>query len=258
MKTSNKLLLIAFGIVLSGILYTVYEVKMAFDTALSESRVVNDDIKLTGNVSEVSYEIDEIEELAVSGSVKAKIIKSDVDKIVLKGDSVLFKYVEIKADNDRLSVVLTKIRGHKVSVDADIFISHLQLDEIVASDGAQLSAVDVLENSDLDIEANAGAFVNLDVRCKVIKCSSNAGAQVMINGVTDRLEGSANAGAFIKANGLNAKSVKASANAGGQIYVFVTERLDASSNAGGIITYSGQPAKVNKSTMVGGIVTNGD
>lgn len=255
MKTSNKLLLIVLAIILSGMFYSLYRVKSFVGTALSENGIIADNVELTGEISEVGYDLDEFEIVEVNGAIEAKLKRGDKEKIVLRGDTALFRYVDVKVKNDKLEVSLTKIKGKKVKLEADIFMPKTALEKVVVNAGGQLSSNEIIKVSDIEVEANAGGFVDLELNCENVECMSNAGAQVTLTGVTERLEGSANAGAFIKAKKLKAERVSASANAGGQMFVSASEKLDASCVAGGIIVYSGDPKKVSKNTMLGGVLT---
>ena len=258
MKRSNKMLIIALALIVSGVFFMVYKVKTAVNSALSESGVVVDNPGISGVQAEKRYEIGAFERLVVNGSVVVKMIKSDTDKVVLRGDSMLLNFVEIEQRDQKLAVGLTKIKGRKIKVEVDIYTTNMQLTKISVNAGARLTSDETISSSDLDIDVNAGARIGLHVNCTSVACSSNAGAQASLTGSTTKFLGSANAGATIKAKNLKAKKVEASANAGAHVTVYASEVLEASCLAGGHVTYFGNPVKVDKSTLAGGRLQKGD
>ncbi len=258
MKTSNKLLIIAFILILSGAFFVIYKVKTFINIYTNEEVVYAKDLDLSGEVIEKTYQLQSFNNIRLDGGIKANLFKGDKNEMILHGDSTLIHYVEIEEHDGKLVVKLTSVKGKNIKVYADIYSTSLEIDDLNINAGASLNSEESIEVEDMDIDVNAGAHLNVILHCDKVNISCNAGAQAYLNGTTKDLSASANAGAFIKAKDLKAQKVNASANAGGHVTVYASEKIDASCVAGGNVSYAGNPEKVSKSTVAGGTLSKID
>lgn len=254
MKTSNKLLLIAFILIISGAFFVIYKVKTFINFYTSEEVVHAKDLELSGEVIEKTYKLQSFNNIRLDGGIKANLFKGEQNELILRGDPTLVNFVEVEEHGDKLVVKLTSVKGKNIRVNADIYTTSLEIDDINVNAGASLKSEEIFEVEEMDIDANAGAQISLSLFCEKVKCSNNAGGIANLQGTTKELSVNANAGGIINAQDLEAEKVDASANAGGIITVYASEKIDASCVAGGIISYAGNPEKVSKTTVAGGIL----
>lgn len=255
MKTSNKLLLIAFVLILSGTFYIIYKAKTFIEVSPNDHMVSARDLNLSGKTREKIVPISEFENLRVSGGIKAQLIHGNENKLVLRGDTVLLNYVEIEEYDHALSIRQTTVKGKRMDVEVDIITTNLEISDIKVNAGGQLNSKELITAKDLHVEANAGGNFNIRVEAESVSCSSNAGAHATLEGNTNDFSGRANAGASINAVDLKAEKVRIRANAGASASVYATQTIEAKCVAGGHVDYAGNPEKESKTTTAGGSIS---
>lgn len=243
MKTSNKLLLIAFAILLAGTVLVILKVKQF---------VVGESIEMSGTIANKDYEISDIEVLNIEGPVELEIIKSGNNKLTLDADSSVLKYITVTQTDKMLKIKLNTLYNKHIKVHGTLNINDFAFKSLEIGAGAQVSSVDTLVSDKLVIELNAGGRINIPVSCNQLECEANAGAGADLSGKTKEFKTSANAGAQINAGMLETEDTRAEANAGGFVLVKVSKSLDVHCSAGGTVKYIGQPDMKNIDINSGG------
>lgn len=249
MKTSNKLLIIAFGLILAGTVFIILKVKqfMNFDR-----------VELSGVNTEQIYDITDFNRLDVEGAVHLKLVQGNSNRLTLNVDTALLRHLEVNQPDDKLEIKLNSMRGKRYRVDGKLEVESINIEELNVNAGASFNMEDTLKVEDLEININAGGNAELGVLGRRVDCHVNAGGHVKLSGKTNKLNTSAVAGGNINARNLIAKDVSAETVAGGFISVYASESLDAKCSAGGQISYSGDPDKISKNTNSGGGISKAD
>ena len=227
-----------------------------------------------GKPTSKSYEGD-FDEIEVSESINATLIKSDLEKVVIHAPSDVIDYIVVENKGGKLSIyVESNIRLSMKNIRADIYAKDftsleanssatINLKDKFVQEKVEISASSSgsvfgsLEANDLKIESNSsGEFsgkiwaINLDM-----EASSSGSISVSGNSKNGKLE--ANSSGSISAQNLEIQNLEAESSSSGSITANVTQTLNAEANSSGSITIStkGNLAHqiINKST--GGSVT---
>jgi hypothetical protein len=252
MKTSNKLLLAAFALILAGTILILIKIKSFVSETISI--INNEKVELSGVTEEKDYNIASFTRLKVEGAISLELSKGSSNSLTVKADTAIIKHVNIDQGDGKLSIKLVNVQNKRARAQVKLIVSDLNIEHIAANAGAKLNVIDTLSSENIDIEVNAGGHGNFPVSCIEVECSANAGGFATLKGNAEKFRGSATAGGHVKARELYVKKAKAKAIAGGHVIISVSEELDADCTAGGVVKYNGNPTNKNVNTSAGGRV----
>ncbi len=254
MKTSNKILLIAYAILIAFAMLILLKVKQFIHSNLSFSE--HEKIELSGKVMDKTFDITGFSQLKVEGSISLDLSKGESNSLTIKADTVILKHVQVNQSDNKLTIKLINTHGKKHMATAVLHMPELILEDLDVNAGAIVESNDTLINSQINISLNAGAQTKVGLNCKQLDCSANAGAIARLYGKAEKIKASATAGAQIKADKLSAVKADANAIAGAQINLNVSSELNASCTAGGTVRYKGTPVIKNLNTTAGGRIVS--
>ena len=103
------------------------------------------------------------------------------------------------------------------------------------------------------IDSSAGADVNATgIHSTTLELEASAGARIQVNGSCDTLNIEASAGAQIDATSLACKTGNSNVSTGAQTRIYVTGLLNVDASTGGIVHAVGNPTKGEISLSTGG------
>jgi len=189
-------------------------------------------IKGNGDFATDQREIDEFENLDLSGAFTVKVNIGNRTDLKIEGDRNLLKYIKTVVKGNTLEISSKKdLRPKKKIV---IYITTPELNDVSVS-GANDLFINGLKNDEF--------FVNL----------SGAGS-VYVEGKTDDLQVSISGAANLNAKDLIAENVSVDISGAADAEVYANESLNATVSGVGNVTYYGNPKSINpKVSGVGSI-----
>jgi DUF4097 and DUF4098 domain-containing protein YvlB len=254
MKTSNKILLIAFAIMLASVVLILLKVKQYVYTNLDFSG--HEKIELSGVVTDKKYDITNFNQLKVEGAISLELSKGESNSLTIKADTAIFKQIQVNQSDNRLTIKLINTHGKRHMATAVLHMPEMILEDLNVNAGAIVESDDTLKGSQMNVSTNAGAQTRISLTCQQLDCSANAGSITSLSGKAENVKASATAGAQIKAYKLLASKADANAVAGAQIHLNVTSELNANCTAGGSVRYKGSPVIKRVNTTAGGSISS--
>lgn len=254
MKTSNKILLIAYAIMLAFVVLILLKVKQYIHTNLDFSG--HEKIELSGEVMDKTYDITSFTKLKVEGAISLDLSKGESNSLTIKADTAILKHVQVNQSDNKLTVKLINMHGKKHMATAVLQMPEMILENLDVNAGAIVESKDTLINDRINISANAGGQAKISINCQQLDCSANAGGIAVLSGKAEKVKANATAGAQIKADKLLATKADADAVAGAQIRLNVSSELNADCTAGGTVRYKGNPIIKSVNTTAGGRIVS--
>lgn len=200
----------------------------------------------------ITKELGEFSTVKVYNGIDLELVKSDENKIIITGDKA--DKVNIKNKNNTLKVSLNfpettadgkvKITLHYVS----------QLETIDANEGATITGKKI-KQSQIEIKAQEGAFINLVVDVKHLMVKTVSGAVIKLSGTTKNQTVEANLGGIYHGYNLIVSDLNyVRAGSGSKVEVQAGETLDAKVSFGGSIFYKGTPEVFKDKKVIGGVI----
>ncbi|MCF8236277.1 MAG: DUF2807 domain-containing protein [Bacteroidales bacterium] len=190
------------------------------------------------------------------GPINLELIQSAEEKVEIFAKGVDASEVVTELSGSELKVRL-KI-GIWQHVDVKVKVYYKELDEVTASAGSSVYSDETLVMKRLELSANSGSEIKLDVKTTNLKISSGQGSKITLSGTTDMMDVEVNTGGSLKAFDCNANDVYVEINVGGLAEVMAIEKIDAVTNIGGTIKYKGDPQTKSANTSMGGSIYSVD
>ena len=185
-------------------------------------------------------------EIGVSGSITATLVKSNETKIdikMIKGDE---ESLITEVEDGKLTVKFKKgLMNWNNNKKAEVTIYYKNLDEIDASAGCSVSSEEVVSGNSLDLDVSSGASVRLEVEGEMVDVDASSGATVTVKGSSERADIDASSGASVNAQYLEANHTSADVSSGASISCVAHKSIEAEASSGGSIKYKGDPAQKN-------------
>lgn len=197
--------------------------------------------------------LDPFTSVVIAGDIKARLVPGSTYQIDLSTEGVSPDDVTVYIKDGRLRV---KLYEGLLNDDeqASITIYYKELKELRTSAGAVVVHEGVLQADTLNLRANSGSELTLEVSTNHLEAIAAEGAILYVSGHTESQDANANTGGEYLAFNFDCRHTTVSANSGGIAEVIAIERLDANANLGGTIHYQGEPDyKTTRSFLSGGI-----
>jgi len=209
-------------------------------------------ILITGAITAqntISKTVGEFSELKVYDLINVEMIKSKENKVEISGKNA--SEVEIINKKGTLKIRL-KLEESFDGNKTDVKLYYSAVDIIDVNEGANVSSQENIEQFELELKAQEGGSIKLNIITKETIVKSISGGTIELIGTTNHQKISLGTGGIFKAENFLTESTDVSIKAGGEAYVNATEVLDIKIRAGGDVYIYGDPKKVNESKALGG------
>ncbi len=244
MKTANKILLIAFGLIILTIIAILISIRVELSKPIIEG---------SGNMIEIERELAVFESINIKGPIAVTLQQNGAHTISIIADDNIANLVETNVRNNRLNIKLKEPVHRDTRITVEVSVSDIS--EINASAGAKISAGNALRGDNLGHELRSGANSSLELYFNEMKLNVQGGASTVLHGRIDILEANSTAGANINAKDLKVQACHVTGSKGAQSSFFVSGSLHVNAKSGAVVSYTGNPAvKVWKTSFGGSIV----
>jgi len=203
----------------------------------------------------ITKTVGEFSELKVYDLINVKLIKSTENKVEISGKNA--SDVVIVNKNGTLKIRLNleeSFDGNKT----DVKLYYTGFDVIDVNEGSYVSSDEQISQFELELKAQEGGLINLNIDTKETKIKSITGGIVELQGKTNNQDINIGTGGVLKASEFSSENAKVAIRAGGEAYVNATELMDIKIRAGGDVYVYGNPKKVNESRALGGRIKRMD
>jgi hypothetical protein len=234
MKTSNKILLVSFGVVLLSIAILAFTVGRVFR--------IPDHYESTGNATEVMNAAP-FTEIEVQGKFRIHYTQGTVKKVVIKTDSSLLKLVVSDISNGTLHLRTSEPITSRQHIDVEVSTDSITRASIHA--GGIFQTEKKMKVHQFTGEGSAGAIYKVEGDFVNLTLEFSAGVVGDFSGKCDFLDVSSSAGTVLNSSDLVARNGNVSSSAGSVNNIYVTDKLDIHASAGSIVRCKGNPKTKN-------------
>ena len=197
----------------------------------------------------VDKEVGSFNEIKVYDLIEVNLIKSDINKIIVKGDNIYdVKFVnkngvlKLRMDTD------SKFQGEDTFVE----VYYTSFGIIDGNEGAKIVCNEIVEKDNLILRTQEGARIVVGMEVRDLEVKAVTGGIVEVSGLVKSQSVSINTGGVYEGRELKSEVASIKLSAGGEAEIFASEQIDVSVKAGGEVQVYGNPKNVNKKTMAGG------
>ncbi len=250
MKTSNKLLTAALGLILLVGLISMITLR----TSLVPRGIGDGDHLITGSgpMQKKKLDVASFSKLLAMDGLTFELVAGE-EFVEIEAEENLLEYFETRVDGDRLQMEVKEGYTLRPSSDKQIkvTIGYEKIHNIRANAHSRVISQDTVFSESLSLNATSSGTIDINAVTKNLDLNANSGGQIILAGSTSFIKGNANSGGTIKAEKVTSITGDVKANSGGQVNIFVQDYLKASANSGGSIGYKGDP-KVDQRSNSGG------
>lgn len=197
----------------------------------------------------IDKEVGDFHEIKVFDLIEVNLIKSDENRIFIKGENV----DEIKFVNkDGVLKLRMQLDKKFQGEDTLIEVYYTDLEIIDGNEGARIVANELVKQDRIEVRAQEGASIRLGLEVENIDIRAVTGGIVEASGIATNQFVVINTGGIVEARELKTEEASVKISAGGEAELFVSEKVDINVKAGGDVYVYGNPREVNKTTFAGG------
>ncbi len=197
----------------------------------------------------VEKDMGSFNEVKVFDLIEVNLIKSDENKVLIKGDNVDDINLVNKNGVLKIRMELDKsFHGENTFVE----VHYSLLDVIDGNEGAKISSNETITQNAIELKTQEGAQIKVGLDVSYLTVRAVTGGIVEASGVSVNQNVVLNTGGIYEGKHLRTEVTKVKITAAGKAVVFASNRADLNVKAGGNIDVFGNPKEVNKKTFVGG------
>jgi hypothetical protein len=197
----------------------------------------------------VDKDMGSFNEIKVFDLIAVNLIKSDENKVLIKGDNV--DDINLINKNGVLKIRMELDKSfHGENTFVEVHYSHL--DVIDGNEGAKISSNETIVQNAIELKAQEGAQIKVGLDISYLTVRSVTGGIVQASGISKNQSVVLNTGGIYEGKELRTEIASIKISAGGEAEIFATESADLKVKAGGDIDVYGNPKNVTKNTFVGG------
>jgi hypothetical protein len=199
----------------------------------------------------INKEVGDFYKIKVFDLIEVNLIKSDENRIIIKGDYVH----DIKVVNNDGTLKLRmqldkKFRGEDTFIE--VFYKHL--DVIDGNEGAKIVCNELIKQKHLEIRSQEGAQIKAGLDVVDLEVRAVTGGIVEVSGLAENQWIVLNTGGIFEGRELKTSNTDIKITAAGEAEIFASDKVDINVKAGGDVYVYGNPRNVNKKTLAGGRV----
>ena len=208
-------------------------------------------LSMTGLTAQgtVDREVGEFREIKVFDLIEVNLIKSDENRILIKGRNTQDINFVNKDGVLKLRMPLEKkFQGE----DTFIEVYYTDLRIIDANEGARIIGNEQLVQDRIELRAQEGAQIEIGLSVSDAKIRAVTGGIINASGIATNQEITLNTGGIFEGRDLKTDYTGIRVSTGGEAELFASKEVDIQIRAGGDVRVYGDPQRVNKDTMMGG------
>ena len=188
----------------------------------------------------------------VSNSIKAELVKGDVNKVEIIASGIDVGKVETSVVGDALEVRLARgnYRNHSVRV----VVTYVDIQGVEATSSAQVVAKSKIEALEAYLATSNNAYLEANVEADKLNLEAATNSRIFIKGNVKQLEVNAYTNAQVDGMNLVAQKVNVLGNTTASISFTATSSINGSLATAAKIVYDGNPSEVNVKTGTGGSI----
>ncbi len=197
----------------------------------------------------VDKEVGEFREIKVYDLIEVNLIRSDENRILIKGDHS--EDIQFVNKNGVLKLRMQldkKFQGE----DTLIEVFYTGLETIDGNEGARIVCNETVKTDRITLKAQEGAQILIGLDVEEVEVRSVTGGIVEASGLAKNQVIVLNTGGIFEGRDLKTSIASVKISAGGEATLSASEKVDINVRAGGDVYVYGNPSEVNRNTFAGG------
>lgn len=229
MKTSNKILFIAFGAIIIGIIALMIFVKVNI--------VQPELLEPSGNTTEETRQTAIFDRIEAHSGITIVVRQDSPREIKVVADEKFIQKIKTEViDGSTLKIYMDD--RVKKSGQQKVFVTLDEIKEIDISRGVDITSEDTLVTDALEVGVSTGSRADLRVQAQEFTSNVSTGAKLHVAGYAGKASTTVSTGSDLNAESLKGKEMHISVSTGSRAKVGIFDQLDISASTGGVVKYN--------------------
>ncbi|WP_353777140.1 DUF2807 domain-containing protein [Winogradskyella sp. 3972H.M.0a.05] len=193
--------------------------------------------------------VGEFSTLKVYDLIEVKMVKSDIDKVVISGKNT--EDVKIVNKNGKLKIKM-KLEEIFDGNNTSVTLYYTNIEVIDANEGAYVMVDDTIEQFEIELKTQEGGKIKADVNVTYADIRSVTGGSIELSGTAKNQDISLYTGGIYKGETCKSENSEVAIRAAGVAHINASELLKIKIRAGGDVYIYGDPKRVDESRVFGG------
>ena len=203
----------------------------------------------------VEKAVGEFKELKVYDLIEVELIKSKKNKVIISGKNA--EDVVVVNKNGKLKIKMNLEESYDGS-NTMVKLYYSSVDILDANEGAVISSKDKIKQFEIELRAQEGGRINVDLKVSTAKIKSVTGGIIETSGKSEKQDISINTGGVYKGKELRTVTTNIAIRAAGEADVNASDLVDIKIRAGGDVFVYGNPERIDESRVIGGRIKRMD
>jgi len=241
MKTSNKLLLGLFAVILITATALIGYAKRYSNSSF---------IAASGDVVTEKRPVASFDRITVKGNIKVTLTTNSQAALELKGDKNLLKNLQTTVKEGELLIQLPFKTESDQTIEATV--SAASIEALDFSTGSSLVCTDSIVSRKLNLSFTTGASGKMKIVCEETHLDCSTGAETELKGSAGYFRLSASTGSIVKAENFSVHNGSIEANTGAEISTSISDEIEVAMSTGATAKNKGNPQEKKMNLSTGG------
>lgn len=191
-----------------------------------------------GNIVEVKHDVDDFNEIDISGVFEVELIKGG-SKVEVITDENLHEHISIKSDVGELDINTNDKYLQSDQLLLRIFYDDLE--EIDVSGAIQITSDKTIKSKSFEFDVSGACDGELDFDVKNLEVEISGGGELTLSGEADEAHFKISGAGDIDAMELEVKEASIDVTGAGEVEIAVSDKLDVDVTGAGDVKYKGDP-----------------
>ncbi|WP_235982360.1 head GIN domain-containing protein [Gelidibacter maritimus] len=204
---------------------------------------------------DLEIQLDDFNEIKVYDMINVELIQSNKTMAIISGDNT--KDVEMVNKRGQLKIKMRlgeKFEGNKTLVT----LYYKNIDIIDVNEGAYVSSDAPLEQENIELRAQEGAVVQLNLKVDNMTVKAVTGGEIAISGKATKQDITINTGGIFQGESFETETTHITIRAAGEGYINASKFADIKIRAGGDVYIYGNPETIRENKLFGGRIKRMD
>lgn len=227
---------------------------LLFSSCVHSTIHLGDGIKGSGNITTKTRDANQdFKRIEVSNGIKVIVTQADNKSISVEADDNLQQHIITKIENGVLKIEADE--SYNATETPIVNVKLPVINGLKTDSGSQITSTGVLISENMDVKAESGSEINIEVEADAIKIESESGSSIEASGKALKLETSSSSGSTIDAKNLMTNEIKANSESGSSSSIYPIVKLEAKASSGSSISYHKVPKTLSKEESSGGSIS---
>ncbi|MBC7845907.1 MAG: DUF2807 domain-containing protein [Flavobacterium sp.] len=227
---------------------------LLFSSCVHSNLHFGDGIKGSGNITTKTRAANQdFKRIEVSNGIKVIVTQDNNKSITVEADDNLQEHIITKIENGVLKIESDE--SYNATETPVVNVKMPVINGLKTDSGSEITSSGALITENIDVKANSGSEINIEVEADAIKIESESGSSIEASGKALKLETSSSSGSTIDAKNLMTNEIIAKSESGSSSSIYPIVKLEAKASSGSSITYHKNPKNLSKEESSGGSIS---